>query len=262
VILSLTAFDLKSDLLALPVVLLCISTPQHRVIVRFLPCANATMDFYDFVHMDAWTSSAPLGDFDTDDDYLPKPQHIYPPSLRLVVIGDSHSTVAMNEPPWSLFEMPLSHHMDNDSYAYSSSNVLDDRSSAAPSLAPTLFIGGLAWHASDEYSPSTTTQQGLVKPEVVQPSFCCDPGCSASFSGTYRRGNLQRHIRTLHTKREPDGAVWKCPERGVEPGCSETDGYHRHMKKLVDKYGDTSPWSCRCCSHWICGDRPVYEEHL
>lgn len=58
---------------------------------------------------------------------------------------------------------------------------------------------------------SPTPSEISITPSIVPPSLVCDvDNCRVEFNGAYRRGNLARHIRILHERRQYRCGVLYC----------------------------------------------------
>jgi hypothetical protein len=184
---------------------------------------------------------------DTDGIYLTSQMS---PCTLSGSFGDFRDLVAMDQSPRRPYGMPPTHGPGDNRHAqgaYRSSSLSND------------FVS---------YIVPFTNQKYVAKPEVFISVSRCNKVCSsASFSGTYRGGNLRRNIATRHRENVPDGASWiftKFPAQPTFCGTfTSTHGHHReglNMENVVDQYSDTSPESRQDCGHWECGDCSGYHE--
>jgi Zn finger protein HypA/HybF involved in hydrogenase expression len=80
-------------------------------------------------------------------------------------------------------------------------------------------------------SPSfpTASLSGLQSDIVSSELHCTHPGCHALFTGTYRKGNLARHMRSKHAT--GDNELFRCQYERCERCFQRQDAREKHYRK-------------------------------
>ena len=85
------------------------------------------------------------------------------------------------------------------------------------------------FEASSVGAPHTHTQETL---------YCLEQGCSQSFTGLYRRGNLARHRRLKHGKGKP----YVCEDLTCAKEFQRQDARLKHYRKWHRELAASSPF--------------------
>ena len=80
-------------------------------------------------------------------------------------------------------------------------------------------------HASTTSSPNPVSSPSAPSDGV---SYCPDPACQASFTGSRRQTNLERHLKTaLHHNQDTQLKCWVC-----HVAFSRTDNLKQHVRNI------------------------------
>jgi hypothetical protein len=87
--------------------------------------------------------------------------------------------------------------------------------------------------------PSIISATSSHSPDVL---LCLEEGCEAMFSGKYRRGNLQRHIRLKHVH---DERLYACKAASCGKIFKRQDARLKHYRKQHPSLGSAPVHSRR-----------------
>jgi hypothetical protein len=90
-------------------------------------------------------------------------------------------------------------------------------------------------------SSSCASEASSLKSDTSDVLYCNENGCAASSTGSYRKGNLARHKRLIHSRHEP----YLCESAGCGRSFKRQDArlkhYRKHHPRLSAEYLPRGP---------------------